>query len=133
MAVYKEVPTTQTVEDPVAVERPIEPVPPVTTEKQEYHMNLAARIISLIGGVLLTLLAIRFVLILLGANPLNGFANFIYSVTHPFVAPFFGLFNYDQTLGRAQFEVATLVAMLVYGLLTVLLTKIVTIRSRRPA
>lgn len=130
MAVYKEVketPTTETVERPVATERP------ATTEKQEYRMNVAARIISLIGGVVITLLIIRFFLILFGANPANGFADFIYSVTHPLVSPFFGLFNYEQTLGKAQFEVSTVVAVIVYALVTWLLVKVATIGSRRPA
>jgi len=45
--------------------------------------GLVARIIWYIAGVLLALLAFRFVLALLGANPNNGFANFIYSVSHP--------------------------------------------------
>ncbi len=137
MAAYREVPTTETVERPVATEpiatEPVERERPATTEKQEYGMNLAARIISFVGGVILALLAVRFLLILLGANPANGFANFIYSVSHPLVSPFFGLFNYEQTLGTKHFEIATLVAMLVYGLVMALLIRLVTLGSRRRA
>ena len=73
-----------------------------------------AQIIWYIAGVLLVLLGFRFVLALLGANPANQFANFIYSVSHPFVAPFFSLFGYDLRYGVSRFETYTLVAMLVY-------------------
>ncbi|MGB4803504.1 MAG: hypothetical protein WBV59_12665, partial [Anaerolineae bacterium] len=41
--------------------------------------------IYLLFGILEGLLAIRFVLPLLGANPAAGFAQFIYSVTKPFL------------------------------------------------
>ena len=49
--------------------------------------------IYLLFGILELLLAIRFVLPLLGANPDAGFAQFIYSITKPFIAPFVGLFG----------------------------------------
>src|SRR5581483_4500799 len=65
---------------------------------------LVARIIWFIAGVLLVLLAFRFVLALLGANASNGFANFIYTTSHPFVAPFFSLFGYNLHYGVSRFE-----------------------------
>ena len=39
--------------------------------------SVAARVVWLITGILLTILAFRFVFILLGANRANGFADFI--------------------------------------------------------
>ncbi|GAC1369967.1 MAG: hypothetical protein NVSMB39_2360 [Candidatus Saccharimonadales bacterium] len=75
-----------------------------------------ARIIAGITSFILGLIAIRFVLTLLGANPDNSFANLIYSLTYPLVAPFFGLFGYTLQLGVARFEFESLVAMLIYGL-----------------
>jgi hypothetical protein len=95
-------------------------------------MNVAARLIYLTGGTIITLLALRFLLALLGANPNNAFADFIYTVSHPFAAPFFSLFSYDQTLGSSRFELGTLVAIVVYTLLTGLLARLVTVGSRRP-
>lgn len=89
--------------------------------------TLAARIIWYVAGVLLVLLAFRFILALLGANPGNAFANFIYTVSHPFVAPFFSLFSYDQHLGVGRFEIFTLVAMLVYALVAWGLARLATI------
>jgi hypothetical protein len=94
-------------------------------------MNVAARVIYLIGGVLLTLLALRFLLALLGANPANGFASFIYDVSYPFAVPFFGLFSYSANLGRSSFEIGTLVAIVVYGLVMELLVRLVTIGNHQ--
>ena len=85
--------------------------------KQGQQSSVVARVVWLIAGVLLVLLAFRFVLILLGANPANGFANFIYTASHPFAAPFFGLFGYSIKYGVSRVEVSTLVAMAVYALI----------------
>lgn len=93
--------------------------------------SLAARIIWYIVGVLLVLLAFRFVLALLGANPNNGFANFIYSVSHPFVAPFFSLFGYNLRYGVSRFEAFTLVAMAVYAIIAWGLARLATLNRPR--
>jgi hypothetical protein len=76
---------------------------------------LGERIVWFVTGILLVLLSFRFVLALLGANPANAFANFIYTVSHPFVAPFFSLFGYRLQYGVTRVEVYTLVAMAVYA------------------
>ncbi len=93
--------------------------------------TLVGRIVSLIVGILLTLLAIRFVLSLLGANQDNAFASFIYALTYPFVAPFFGLFNYTAQYGVARFEFETLVAMVVYALVGMVIAKALTLGRAR--
>jgi len=105
--------TTQQVRDPAA--------------RTAHEQNVAARVIWFIAGVLLVLLAFRFVFALLGANPSNGFANFIYTTSHPFVSPFFGIFSYDYHYGVSRFETYTLVAMVVYALIAYGLAKLVTI------
>ena len=66
-----------------------------------------------IFGVVEILLAFRFVLKLLGANPAAGFSHFIYSVTYIFAAPFLNVFRVSQVAGSV-FEWTTLLAMLVY-------------------
>lgn len=95
------------------------------------NQTVAARVVWYIAGVLLTLLAFRFVLALLGANQANGFANFIYSVSHPFVAPFFSLFGYNLSYGVSHVETYTLVAMAVYALVAYGIAKLFTL-NRRP-
>jgi hypothetical protein len=103
---------------------------PVAT-RTEPTSNFAVRIIWYIAGVLLVLLAFRFVLALLGANPNNGFANFIYTASHPFVAPFFSLFGYSLRYGVTRFETFTLVAMAVYAIVAWGLARLVTLNRPR--
>jgi uncharacterized protein YggT (Ycf19 family) len=79
--------------------------------------------IYLLFGILEGLLGIRFVLELLGANPAAGFAQFIYTVTNPFLAPFAGLFG-KAHFGGSVFDVSILVAILVYALIAWVLVKI---------
>lgn len=102
---------------------------PATTNQPDEPSGstLAERAIYIIGGVLLSLLGLRVLLSLLGANPENTFANFIYTISYPFVAPFFGLFNYEVQEGVARLEIETLVAMVIYGLLIILLVKLASI------
>ncbi len=80
--------------------------------------------IFLLFGILEALLGIRFVLGLLGANPGAGFAQFIYGITSPFLAPFVGLFG-QPSFGGMVFEWNALIAILVYVLLAGLLAKLV--------
>lgn len=95
----------------------------------DHHMNVAARVIYLVGGVIIGLLTIRFLLALLGSNPGNTFASFIYDVSYPFAAPFFGLFSFNSTLGRSQFELGTLVAIVVYALVTEVVVRLATVAN----
>ncbi len=68
-------------------------------------------------GVLEAILGLRFLFRLLGANEGNAFISFLYSLTHVFVGPFNGIFN-DQAIGsRSVFELSTLIAMIIYGLI----------------
>lgn len=62
------------------------------------------------------LLAFRFVLKLLGANPDAGFSAFIYGVTYIFASPFLNVFSKTYVAGSV-FEWTTLLAMFVYWLL----------------
>ncbi|HSX00963.1 MAG TPA: YggT family protein [Candidatus Saccharimonas sp.] len=78
--------------------------------------SMAVRLVDWLTSVLLALLAIRFLLSALGANPANAFANLIYTLSYPLVAPFFGLFGYTVHYGVAHIELETLVAIAVYAL-----------------
>jgi uncharacterized membrane protein len=74
------------------------------------------RIIWSILVFLETLLAFRFILRLIAANPDSGFAMFIYGITGVFVAPFNGLIGTPRS-GGSSLEVTTLIAMVVYALI----------------
>jgi uncharacterized protein YggT (Ycf19 family) len=95
--------------------------------RTDYRMSVAERVIWFVAGVIISVLALRFVFALLGANPNNAIANFIYTVSHPFVAPFFSLFRYNYTAGASRFEIYTLVAIVIYSLIAAGLARLVTI------
>jgi hypothetical protein len=67
-------------------------------------------------GLLEALLAFRFVLKMMGANPEAGFSSLIYAITWPFTAPFLAVFQKTTVLGSI-FEWTTLLAALVYWLI----------------
>jgi uncharacterized membrane protein len=81
------------------------------------------RAIYLIFGLIEALLVIRFVLKALGANAEAGFAQLVYGVTGPLVAPFLGLFGTPQAASAAVLEVHTLIALVIYGLIAWLLVR----------
>ena len=94
-------------------------------------MWFLARVIWFVAGVIVTALLLRFVFLLLGANPLNGFVDFIYDFTGPFVAPFRGIFGTTiATSGQHILEWATLVAIAVYSIAAALIVQLITPRRR---
>ena len=78
-------------------------------------------ILTIIEGLLL----IRFVLKLLAANPASGFASFIYGITAPLVAPFYGLFPTPASGTGMVLELYTIVALIVYPLIFWVLVRLV--------
>ncbi|MEK7600690.1 MAG: YggT family protein [Patescibacteria group bacterium] len=81
------------------------------------------QIVWYILGIVEVLLVFRFILKLLGANAGAGFTNAVYSITHVFVSPFLNVFRVTQASG-STFEWTTLLAMLVYWVLAVGITKL---------
>ena len=90
-------------------------------------LSFLARVVWFVAGVIEALLALRFIFILLGANPANNFVNFIYNVSYPFARPFFGIFNYSINYGVARVELSSLVAMAVYALIAYGITRLLLI------
>jgi hypothetical protein len=92
--------------------------PVVLRQRDRRRKNLAkwTQVISLIFFILETGLAFRVLLKLIGANPGNVFARFIYQLTFPFSAPFAGLTATPAANGSV-FEISTLIGMAVYGVL----------------
>ena len=79
--------------------------------------------IYLIFGIIEALLVIRVVLRALGANPTAGFAQFVYGVTAPLLAPFVGLFGSPQA-GCSVLEIHSIFALVVYALVAWLLARL---------
>lgn len=81
------------------------------------------QIVWYILSVLEVLFAFRFVLKLLGANPLAGFTSFIYAITRPFVSPFLAVFS-KTTVQGSILEWTTLLAMLVYWMIAIAIVRL---------
>ncbi|MGM3307772.1 YggT family protein [Anabaena sp. WFMT] len=74
--------------------------------------------IYLLVGLLEILLILRFLLRFSGANTQNTFAQFIYNLSAPFIAPFSTLFISPVSGGGANiFDVNALIAIIIYSLL----------------
>ncbi|HSW78638.1 MAG TPA: hypothetical protein VLF88_01290 [Candidatus Babeliales bacterium] len=98
-----------------------------------YVQSTLSQVIWFVAGVITVLLAFRFILAALGANPGNTFVNFIYTVSHPLVAPFFGMFHYSNVYIQgtgSHFEIYTLLAMAVYLAAAWILSSLVNIGRR---
>ncbi len=117
------VPPTTVVTTPGVVAAPVstasQSVEEVTVDPyaaRRWALYRTWQVIALLLGIVDGLIAIRFVLRLLGANAGAGFAQFIYGLTGPLMAPFIGLFGSPRFEGSV-FETTALVAMIVYALL----------------
>ncbi len=75
------------------------------------------QIVWYVLGIIEVLLAFRFILKLLAANPASGFAQFIYQITYVFATPFLSVFRNTRIVEGSVFEWTTLLAMLVYWML----------------
>lgn len=91
---------------------------------------VAARIVWFIVGVIDALIAIRFVLLLLGANHDAGFVDFIYSVTNVLIAPFIGIFG-TPAYGQSVFDISSLLAIVIYTLIGWGIVKLISLTRPR--
>jgi YggT family protein len=103
----------------------------VAAERRQ-SVALVTQIIWGVFALLETLLALRFLLKLIGANPDSGFAAFMYGITGPFVAPFDLLIGTPAS-GAMSLEITTLIAMGIYALVFWGISYIVRIFTNRPS
>lgn len=83
------------------------------------------QIVWYIFGIIEVLLAFRFVLKLLGANPGADFTSFVYGISYIFAAPFLTVFRSSQIVTGSVFEWATLLAMAVYWVIALGIIKLI--------
>lgn len=95
------------------------------------RVSWAQQLIWVMVGVVDTLIGLRVFLKVIGANPDNPFARFIYSLSDLFAGPFAGLVP-DVTSGKLVLEVSALVAMVVYALVGLLLDRLVWLAFIKP-
>lgn len=90
------------------------------------------RVLWYLLGLLEVLLAFRFLFKLLGANANSGFVEFVYALSSIFVMPFEAIFPEPQTNVNV-FETSTIMAMLVFGILTYFLVLLLNVVTQPPA
>lgn len=78
------------------------------------------------------LLAFRLAFLLGGANPDNGFVDFIYDVSAPLVDPFEGIAG-NSAMNGGVFEPAALIAMVVYLVVAVLIVAVIWAATAGPS
>ena len=95
--------------------------------RRQETINRFIKSIYYLGGVLVILLTLRFLLLLFGANPNNLFASLIFDLSHPFALPFANLFDNPEIGSKASFEITTIVGILIYTLLIWLVVRLINI------
>jgi hypothetical protein len=98
----------------------------ISRSVQPSGVVVAQRFIWFIAGVIDALIAIRFVLLLLGANQSAGFVDFIYGITGVLVAPFVGIFG-EPIYGQFMFEWSSVLAIIVYSLIAWGIVRLITL------
>jgi YggT family protein len=89
------------------------------------------QLIWLLLGIFEAVLALRVMFKLIGVNPENTFAAFLYGVTRIFVAPFATLTS-APSAGGMILEISTFIAMIVYLLIAWAIERIVFVAFYRP-
>ncbi|MGI8914306.1 MAG: YggT family protein [Chloroflexota bacterium] len=123
---------------PAAEPTEVEPVPPTYTNVNVMPAGArpaneravaAARcnaVLMWLFGLIEALIAIRFILKAVAANAGSPFAALIYGITDPLVGPFIGVLA-TPAIGPAVIELPALLAILIYFLISLLLTRLIRI------
>lgn len=100
-------------------------------QEQRIFSFKATQLIWLALGLIESLIAMRIVLKLIGANAESLFASFIYGFSDLFLFPFSGLVG-TPTTGNVVLEFSSIIAMLVYAVLFWAIERIVWVVFYRP-
>jgi YggT family protein len=93
-------------------------------------MGMLGGLPYLIFGIIELLVGLRFVLLLIGANPATTFVAWIYQWSSPFVAPFDGIFGTHNIVAgsgvavHSVFDWSSLVALVIYGAIAGILSRV---------
>jgi len=91
----------------------------------------ATQLVWLFFGILETLIALRIMLKLIGANPASPIAALIYAFTDLFLFPFAGL-TVTPAAGGMVLELSSFFAMVIYGLLAWAIERTIWVIFYRP-
>lgn len=89
-----------------------------------------ARLVYYIFGIIVAFIALRFILLMLGANEGNAFVDLVYGISGIFVAPFYGMFNNTPQFGASVIDISSIVAIIVYALIAWAIGSLLTLGSR---
>ena len=87
----------------------------VGAEQRQWILKIS-QVIWLSVGIVEVTAGLRVLLKLIGANPDNNFASFVYNFAGVFLSPFFSLIGSPSSDGMVL-EIASIIGMLVYALL----------------
>lgn len=90
----------------------------------------AQRVVWFVAGFIIVMLALRVVLLMLGANQGNAFVDLVYGVAGLFAAPFQGIFG-SPVYGRFYFDTSSVVGMVIYSLLAWGISAAISLFGRR--
>ena len=94
----------------------------------------AARLIDLIFGIIIGLIALRVVLLLIAAREGNNIVSFVYNLSDLFVAPFRGILRIEEVSARqSTLDIGALVAIVGWLVIYFLVRAIVRVFRREPA
>lgn len=92
----------------------------------------AINVVWYIYGFIAIMLALRFIMKLVSANPANGFVKFIYDIAGIFLLPFSTIFKTSAVQSgtiRSVFEPSILIAIIMYGLIAWGVVRLITINE----
>lgn len=118
----------------MSIERNITKVRSVQKEsgiRQRFFSFKATQIILWCFSILETMIALRIVLKLIGANPESFIVSLIYGITSPFLIPFAGLVRSPATDGMVL-EISSIFAIVIYALIAVAFEKMLWVIVSRP-
>lgn len=82
---------------------------------------VAVNLLNFFTAVVESILGLRFLLKLFGANDVNGFVNWVYEMSDALLEPFRGIFPAKVFENQYVLEFSTLFAMLMYAIIALLL------------
>lgn len=107
------------------------PAAPVYVEETS-PLAYVRRVVGLVFGIFIGLIAIRVILLALGANEGNAIVDAVYGISEPLVAPFRGVFSMDEVrpTGASVIDVAAIVAIVGWSLIALVIMAILRIPDR---
>ncbi|MDO8616553.1 MAG: hypothetical protein Q7T33_12600 [Dehalococcoidia bacterium] len=132
VTILEEEPAVQATDQEVAGEEEVIQTHPDTWNVARGWLRTFGAFVAVAFAVIETLLIFRFGFLLAGANPSNGFVDFIYDITGGMVDPFEGIVS-TEAVGDGVFEPASLIALVVYAAVALLLTMLLWAASSAPS